>query len=116
MCEIHHWAVSSSYPKKLTVVMGVLIAHVSMAQSCDVEICRDLFHFNAAVYPTGWSVFDFIVCRPICRVQLLYPPLLLAREEFAYPGQGLSLIGSAAFGRVDHLMSGGIGWRAQSVG
>lgn len=80
-----------------------------MAQSRDVKIRRDLFHFNTSVYSTGWAALYFIVRWSICSVLLLDPTLLLANEEFADPRKSVSLIGRTTFSSIDDIVSGGIG-------
>jgi hypothetical protein len=61
-------------------MIRVLEAHVSMAESSDVQVGSDLFDLDTTVNPACGSVVNLVICRSVSRLLLLETTLLPTRE------------------------------------
>lgn len=89
------------------LVVGVLEAHVSVAQRRDVQVGRDLFDAHAAVYPARGSVGLLVGRWAVC-----WLPFLLGaqREEALDAVQPASLIWCTPTRGGDYVRCGGGLW------
>lgn len=60
----------SNKTQKLTMMIGMLKAHIPMTERCDVQVCSHLFHLYTPVYPTCGPIFNLVVRWSVGSVSL----------------------------------------------
>lgn len=87
----------------LTLMICVLVAHVSVAKCRNVQIRCNLLHLHATIDPACRPIIDLVVRRPVRSLLLLDSPLLPSREEPPDPSKCSLLVRCTSFGGADDL-------------
>ena len=79
-------------------MIRVLVTHVAMTKSSNVQVCSDLFDLDTAVDPACWPIVDLVVCRAVSGLLLLDPSLFSWGKQSSYTTKGLLLIWCTSLG------------------
>jgi hypothetical protein len=96
MCE-RFITVVRTIKQRPTRMIRVLVAHVSVSEGGNVQVCSDLLHLYAAIHPTSRTVVDLVVRRTVLCMLPLDP--WFGGEKPAKSRDGPSLTRGMTLGR-----------------
>lgn len=103
MCEVHDCrsAIIRHEYCELALMIGVLVTHIPMTKSGNVQVGSDLLHLDTTVDSACWSVVDLVVCRAVSGLLLLHFPLFSPGKQPTYTAKRLLLVWCTSLGRAD---------------